>query len=83
MDISAISQRDDSGAWHPGDVHGNGDQQRQAQVAYGSGEGTFEMPQTLLPETGAGFSVAVGDFNGNGRPDAVIGTSTKAVILLN
>jgi autotransporter-associated beta strand protein len=53
-------------------------------VMLGNGNGTFKSPSTSYSNTNAGI-VAVGDFNGDGNPDLVIGNTygqNSAVILL-
>ena len=54
-------------------------------ILYGNGDGTFSAPVTI--STGVGFSpqaVAVGDFNGDGRPDIAVasaGTEDLSILL--
>jgi hypothetical protein len=79
-DITSMAVADFNGDGFP-DLLFN-DREFGARVAYGNGEGAFQLPQGLLPGV-EGFTVAVGDFNGDGRPDVAIGANNQAVILLN
>jgi hypothetical protein len=52
---------------HGGDASGNGS---VVSVLLGNGDGTFQDP-TIIPVPRNPFSIAVGDFNGDGIPDIV------------
>jgi hypothetical protein len=45
--------------------------ERAVKVLFGNGDGTFAAPATVNSSTSA-TSVAVGDFNGDGKPDLVL-----------
>jgi hypothetical protein len=51
------------------------------QVLLGNGDGTFAAAQTYPVQNG-GWSVAVGDFNGDGKLDLVTGNGTGLSVLL-
>src|SRR5262249_31118221 len=50
-----------------------------ASVLLGNGDGTFQAPRNFGTSAGA-TSVAVGDFNGDGRPDFAVGNNTAATV---
>ena len=70
---------------HDGPVsHQSKRRARRSSVMLGSGAGVFRPPLTIV--TGASpFYIAVGDFNGDGRPDAVSANpnSNNVSVLLN
>jgi hypothetical protein len=41
-------------------------------VLFGNGDGTFQSPQTIGSGGNAALSLAVGDFNGDGKPDLAV-----------
>src|SRR5262249_32306625 len=43
-----------------------------ADVFLGNGNGTFGVGHVFRTDGGAGFGVATGDFNGDGRPDLAV-----------
>jgi hypothetical protein len=47
----------------------------------GNGDGTFQFVAEYTFQHGA-FSIATGDFNGDGNPDIVVGTSNAVAVLL-
>ena len=55
-------------------------------VLLGNGNGTFQAQQTFATGSGTHMSVAVGDVNGDGKPDLVVanlGSNTVSVLLGN
>ncbi len=54
-----------------------------AAVLFGNGDGTFRQGPNLEPITGTGISLAVGDFNGDGKPDIGAGLEESLVVFLN
>ena len=59
----------------PADIAAGG-----ASLLLGNGDGTFKAPISLVD---SGRSVAVGDFNGDGRPDLAIGNAVSVDVFLN
>jgi hypothetical protein len=51
----------------------------QVAVLVGNGDGTFHSPQ-VYPVGGAPFSLEVGDFNGDGKPDAVAANESDGTL---
>lgn len=49
----------------------------------GNGDGTFQDPQSYNLGTNAGVSEVVADFNGDGKPDLAVATSSFLTVLLN
>jgi hypothetical protein len=47
----------------------------------GSGEGTFDPPETYAPDAGP-TAIVVGDFNRDGRPDVATTTGDAVIVLL-
>jgi hypothetical protein len=56
-----------------------------ASVLLGKGDGTFSLSPQDFTVGGVGVSVAVGDFNGDGRPDLAVanGNSGNLTLLTN
>lgn len=53
-------------------------------VLKGNGDGTFQRPATYFPSGGQPDSIAIGDFNGDGKPDIAVAnfqTATISVLL--
>jgi 6-phosphogluconolactonase (cycloisomerase 2 family) len=50
-------------------------------ILLGNGDGTFQSNKDYPLALGNGDSIAVGDFNGDGRMDLAIGTNTISVLL--
>jgi hypothetical protein len=58
LDVAVTMQAGDSGAWH-------------FAILLGNGDGTFQPPR-IYPAGGSPTLLAVGDFNGDGKPDVVV-----------
>lgn len=75
-----------------GDFDGDGKQDIVASdissgsiyVFYGSGNGTFQEPQTIATGLGLAAGIVVADFNGDSKPDIAVATSPCDVyVILN
>ena len=51
-------------------------------VLMGNGDGTFQPAVSYIAGTGRALSVAVGDMNGDGIPDLIVGTEEQVSVLL-
>ncbi|MGI8863216.1 MAG: FG-GAP repeat domain-containing protein [Solirubrobacteraceae bacterium] len=73
---------DFNGDGHPDVASVNNFGQGNVILVFNRGDGTFGSPVTILGSSGI-QSLAVGDVNGDGRPDLVGMTSSAVVVLLN
>jgi hypothetical protein len=63
----------------------NGDGTNTVDVLLGNGNGTFQAPLVFRANSAGSDGLAVGDFNGDGRPDLVVSNSSggDVTVLLN
>jgi hypothetical protein len=84
---TAVAVGDVNGDGKPDLVLANGlaiyDEPGTVSVLLGNGDGTFQTAVTYSTGTGGASSVAIGDVNGDGKPDLVVAGGAVSVLLGN
>src|SRR5262249_39380148 len=73
-DIVVVNKKDAVTFVGRGQIRTRAPQPGSASILLGNGDGTLQAPRNFTVNAGA-TSVAVGDFNGDGRPDFAVGSN--------